>query len=142
MNLFNIERSFRQMKERNWKCLYWCIDLHDTIIEGKYKLHNDNAQIFPHATNVLKYLSDREDQKLILWTSSHDEPTSEILKTMKDKGIHFDYINCNPECINTDLCNFDKKFYFNILLDDKAGFDGQYDWYMIHLELRRIGEWK
>ena len=30
----------RQKRERDWSTLYWCIDLHDTIITGKYNKYN------------------------------------------------------------------------------------------------------
>ena len=32
-----IQHVQKQKIERNWTKLYWCIDLHDTIITGKYK---------------------------------------------------------------------------------------------------------
>ena len=34
------------------------------------------------------------------------------------------------------------KFYANVILDDKAGFSGNEDWFLIEKELKRIGEWK
>ena len=39
-----------------------------------------------------------------------------------------DLINNNPEFKKTDICDFTEKFYFDILLDDKAGFEGEKDW--------------
>lgn len=142
MNIFNIARSFEQMKTRNWNTLYWCVDLHDTVIEGKYNLHNVGANLYPGAAEVLTYISKRHDQRLILWTSSHDVAIQEMLKKLsQEHHIFFDYINDNPECPNTDLCDFSQKFYFNILLDDKAGFDGHTDWFKIKEELIRIGQW-
>lgn len=143
MNLFNIVNSFKQKKERGWSKIFWAIDLHDTIIEGKYNLHNVGANVFSGAAEVLSYLYSRPDMGLILWTSSHSQavlPTMERLE--KEHNIKFHYLNENPECQNTELCDFSDKFYFNILLDDKAGFDGHSDWLAIKNLLKSIGEWK
>ena len=142
MNLFNIERAFQDKAKRNWEKLFVCIDVHDVILEGKYSLMNEGANYMPNAIKVLRQWSDRKDMCLILWTSSHITPTTKVLEDLEKQGVHFDYVNSNPECPNTALCDFDKKFYFNILLDDKAGFVGETDWFLIENELRRLGEWK
>ena len=142
MDFFNIQRAFQQKQERKWDTLYWCVDLHGVIIEGKYNLNNEGAQIYPGAIEVLSFLTKRPDQKLILWTSSHAESVKNVLFWLASSGIRFDYINENPECPNTVLCDFHQKFYFNILLDDKAGFEGNKDWFVIKQILISIGEWK
>lgn len=77
----------------------------------------------------------------ILFTSSHKDAIDRQVSLLPHFGIWFKYINENPECPSTELCNFDSKFYFNILLDDKAGFVGDTDWLIIQHELKRIGEW-
>jgi hypothetical protein len=65
---------------------------------------------------------------LILFTSSHDEYVKEYLDIFKQLGVYFKYHNENPECPSTDIGDFSRKFYFNVLLDDKAGFDPLNDW--------------
>jgi hypothetical protein len=141
MNLFNIARQFKQMKERNWSRLYWAIDLHDVVIPGKYSKFNEGREFYPGAKEILQWLSKRQDMALILWTSSHSESIWNIVEWFTNHNVIFNWINSNPECGNTDLCDFGKKFYFNILLDDKAGFVGETDWLLIKEELIRIGEW-
>jgi hypothetical protein len=103
---------------------------------------NDGASYMPNALKVLQNWSKRKDISLIMWTSSHVIPTSKVLDGLEKNGIHFAYVNENPECPNTELCDFRKKFYFNIGIDDKFGFEGDKDWFLIEKELRRIGEWK
>ena len=142
MNLFNIERAYADKKRRNWDKLFICIDVHDVILEGKYLLMNDGAAYFPNALNVLRQWSGRPDISLILWTSSHVVATAKVLDDLEKEGVRFNYVNENPECPNTNLCDFGRKFYFNVLLDDKAGFSGSEDWFLIENELKRIGEWK
>lgn len=142
MNVFNIERAFKDKLRRNWEKLFVCVDAHDVILEGKYSFMNDGAAYMPNAIRVLKNLSERKDIVLILWTSSYNGPTLSILENLEKNGVHMDYVNENPECPNNHLCDFNKKFYFNVLLDDKAGFEGQTDWFLVETELKRIGEWK
>ena len=142
MNQFNIQKAFEDKIKRNWEKIYFCIDLHDVVIEGKYNRLNEGAQFGPNAVNVLQQLSYRKDIVLILWTSSHDDSVKAILNKMKDSGIEFRYVNENPECPNTELCDFNKKLYFNILLDDKAGFSIDSDWFLVESELKRVGAWE
>ena len=142
MNIFNLERAFSEKAKRGWKKLFFCVDVHDVILEGKYNLMNEGADYLPNALKVLQYLSTRQDIVLILWTSSHPIPTSKVLDILEKEGVMFKYVNENPECPNNELCDFRRKFYFNVLLDDKAGFDGATDWFLIETELKRIGEWK
>jgi len=143
MNVFNIERAFSDKITRKWEKLFICVDLHDTIIQGKHSLNNDGAEYLPNAIKVLQNLSKRNDIVLILWTSSHVTPITKVLDKLEKQGVYFKYVNNNPECPNDALCDFSKKFYFNIGLDDKFGFDGLGgDWFLIEKELKRIGEWK
>ena len=142
MNIFNLELAFSEKAKRGWKKLFFCVDVHDVILEGKYNLMNEGADYLPNALKVLQYLSTRQDIVLILWTSSHPIPTSKVLDKLEKEGVMFKYVNENPECPNNELCDFRRKFYFNVLLDDKAGFDGATDWFLIETELKRIGEWK
>ena len=119
----------KQKIERKWQKLYWCIDLHDTIITGTYNRFNDGAIIYPYAKQTLDYLFNSPDHYTILWTSSYMTSIQDVVQRF---DLNFNAINCNPECPNTQLCDFQAKFYFNLLLDDKAGFDGNNDWKEIY----------
>ncbi len=142
MNIFNIARAYHDKRIRRWPNVYWCIDVHDVILEGKYSLMNDGANYMPNAIKVLRMLAKKPETKLILWTSSYAEPIKKVVEGLKKEDVHFDFINENPDCPNDKLCDFNKKFYFNILLDDKAGMDAAGgDWFLIEEELKRIGEW-
>lgn len=142
MTIFNIEKAFADKAKKNWEKLYICVDVHDVILEGKYNFMNEGARYMPNALKVLQNWSKRKDISLILWTSSHIAPTVKVMEDIVKQGVHFDHVNSNPECSNTQLCDFGKKFYFNILLEDKAGFSGNEDWFLIEKELKRIGEWR
>ena len=124
----HIHKTYASKERRGWKTIYWLIDLHGTIIPGNYTKNNDGKHFFPYAKETLQLLSKRQDTVLILWTSSHLQPSYDAMDWMKEQGINFKYLNGNPLEKNTELCDFTKKMYFNILLDDKAGFDGENDW--------------
>jgi hypothetical protein len=141
MNIFNIERAFKYNTEHGFSKTYFCIDLHDVVIEGKHNRLNVGASFFPGAVDVLRQLSFREDIVLILWTSSHGDALDGMKKKFQENGIEFRYTNENPECNSGHLCDFSQKFYFDILLDDKAGFEGAKDWSLVESELKRVGQW-
>jgi len=138
MNLFNIERSFKMKEERGWRTLYVVVDLHATMI----KPYHHEVEFYPGCIEVLENLSRRRDVCLILWTSSHIGDIEKIDGKCLCNGIYFRHINQNPNETNTSQANFSQKFYFNILFEDKAGFEGETDWKLVKEELIRIGEWK
>jgi hypothetical protein len=129
-----IQRAFNKKDERGWDKwpkLYILIDLHDVIIEGTYTRYNEKRKYHNMCEKVLKKLSENEKVCLILWTSSHNDAISDILDELSEKGIVFDYVNENPECVSTDILNVEKKPYFDLLFDDKAGFNGDEDWSVV-----------
>ncbi len=140
MNVFNLERAFRRKRETNWPFLYISVDLHDVIIEGKYSRFNEGANLLPGAREVLRYWTERPDIKMTLWTSSHPDAITDICVRLFKEGISFDWVNENPECTNGHLCDFGRKWYADVFIDDKGGFEPD-DWALIKQELIRIGEW-
>ena len=137
-------RAFEKKRIRGWEKyprLFIAIDLHDVIIPGTYTLNNEGRKLYPFADSVLKWMTNRTDICMILYTSSHPKSIEDILFWLGEKGIVFDYVNENPECPNTELCDFKKKMYFDVLLEDKAGFNGKEDWIEIMSTLQNIGEW-
>jgi hypothetical protein len=130
MRFYNIERGYELTKAREWKRWYVAVDLHDTICKPDYGRSGSMGDFFPGAVEALKHLSDRKDVGLLLFTCSYrDELYSPkgALEILRNMGIRFDYVNENPEAPNTKLGDFSRKPFFNVLLDDKAGFDGA-DW--------------
>ena len=142
MNTNHIRREFESKVERGWEFVYIMVDLHNTIIAGT----KDHSKIILEFTSneckeVLQWFSKRRDVKLILWTSSKIDEITRVMEWLEKNGITFDYVNHNPECKNTAYAEFDKKPYFNILIDDRAGFDAEVDWAEIRTELRKMKEW-
>jgi hypothetical protein len=125
MNFYNIALTFQQAKARNWDTIYVAIDVHKTILTGDYK--NESFTFYPGACECLQYLSSRSDLVLILYTCSYPMEVEKYQAFFQAQGIIFKYVNKNPEAKDTDYGTFQEKLYFNILLEDKAGFEPQ-DW--------------
>jgi hypothetical protein len=97
-----------------------------------YDLYNKDAKFYPYAIKTLRLISDNSKNKIILWTSSHVLSVWRVIASLNDEGIKLHYINENPDYAVTEICDFTKKFYFDILLDDKAGFEAESDWKVIY----------
>lgn len=142
MNICNIKRTFVELRpKRNWKTIYWLVDVHGVIIPGSWHRQNEFRFIVPEAKEVLQWISERNDQRLILWTSSYPKETESLVQWLADNWITVDWVNENPEEEHTEYADFSKKPYFNILIDDKAGMEPEKDWAVIKQELIDIGEW-
>ena len=135
----SFDDAFGRSKAKNWDRVYVLVDLHGTIFKPCY--HNEEKfEYYPWAKETLqlmtKFHKDGVDIKLILWTSSTEESLKPYIRKFQNDYIWFSYINENPEVVaqSTDPKSscFDDKFYFNVGLDDKFGFDPEHDWSEIY----------
>lgn len=133
-----IERAYKKAKEKQWDKLYWAIDLHGTCLKSNYEL-DKHEWINDDVRNCMDHILHLPESKVIIWTST-DINQKESVKDLLEEAGCISYWNCNPEVSNTETGCFDEKFYFDILLDDKAGFDPEIDWKVIKnwLEDERI----
>lgn len=125
-----ITTAYQKLKDRKWDTVYWAIDLHDTCLVANYET-GGYAWINDSALNTLKLISSKPETKIILWSSVHDDEQQDIIKFFAEYGINVYSFNCNPRESSTTVSCFDSKFYFSILVDDKAGFDPSTDWDLI-----------
>lgn len=126
MNLFNIANSYQQKIERGWYTLYWCVDVHNTIIPGMYDITQE-FEFYKDAKEVLQFLTLQKDVVLIMYTCSHLKEIKAMLSFFQSNSITFKYVNANVDVPDTALGRYVDKPYFNILLEDKAGFENE-DW--------------
>jgi hypothetical protein len=127
-----IHTCFKTAQDRKWDKTYWLFDIHATIIAPNYKYGEIPTEFYPKAKEVLQYLSKRKDICMILYTCSHPEEVEQYLKLFADNDIHFSYVNKNPEVVNQAYGCYDQKPYFNVIADDKAGFDPGCDWDIVY----------
>jgi hypothetical protein len=125
-----INRAFNTAIERNEPLIYWAVDLHGVVFRSNYH-QGGYTFTHPNAIEALRRISGVSDYRLILWSSCHPGEYPAIIEFLGQHGIKVDFFNENPEVENTPSGNFEKKFYFSILLDDKAGFDPDTDWNVI-----------
>src|SRR6187431_2461824 len=126
-----IENCFRHAHQKKWPKTYWAFDIHGTILKPNYKRDEISREFYPNAKEVMQQLSKREDIVRILYTCSYPIEIEQYIAYFKEHDIHFDYINRNPEVTGGGYGYYEDKFYFNVLMDDKAGFDGEGDWKLI-----------
>ena len=123
-----LEESFEVMKKKGWDTIYVLVDCHGTIFKSSYSLENEKFEYFPYAKEALRLLSSLSFIKLIFWTSSYEAEIEKYLKKMAEDGIVFSQVNGNILESSTKLQDFSKKFYFNVGIDDRFGFDASNDW--------------
>jgi hypothetical protein len=123
-----IENCLKHARERGWKYTYWAFDIHSTILRPNYKANEIAREFYPHAVEVLQHISAQKNLIMILYTCSYPHEIKQYLDHFEKHGIRFDYVNSNPHVSDGSYGYYKEKFYFNVLMDDKAGFDGETDW--------------
>lgn len=124
--------TFKLKRKKNWDKIYIAVDIHGVILVPNYKTGEICTEFYPLAKDTLVKLSRRKDIELILYTCSYSHEIEQYKKLFSDNKINFKYVNENPEVENNGYGDFTKKFYFNILLDDKAGFVPAKHWKKIN----------
>jgi hypothetical protein len=135
-----ITNCLSNAKERGWAKTYWAFDIHGTMLKPNYKPNEISREFYPHAIEALQLLAKRKDIVKILYTCSYPHEIIQYIEHFANHGIHFDYINQNPEVADGAYGYYSDKFYFNVLMDDKAGFDGETDWKEILNQLTKNNE--
>lgn len=125
-----IDIAFKNKEKRGWDQIYYYFDIHETILYPDYN-NKDALRFYDHAKEVLQYLSTREEITLALYTCSYPKEIERYVEFFKDHGIKFKYVNKNPDAKNTLYGYYEDKPYYNVLFEDKAGFDAENDWLLI-----------
>lgn len=123
----SIKTCLRLAKEKGWDKTYWAIDIHGTILKPTYN-RQVSTEFYPYAKETLQLLTLRPDIYMILFTCSYPHEIERYLVYFKQHSIHFDNVNQNAEIADGAYGYYRQKIYFNVLMDDKAGFDGEKDW--------------
>ena len=130
-----IERAYSLLEERNWNTIYWAIDLHGTCIKANY-VSGEYEWVNEEAKKCLQLISNLSESIIIIWSSCYEEEMYKLMTFFINDNILISFFNQNPYIQNTKTGCFDEKFYFSVLLDDKAGFDPDTDWKLIYNHLK------
>jgi hypothetical protein len=139
-----VKRSFEKKYAGGWKKyprMYWAIDLHGVILKSTYKKNFGAQELNEDCLDVLKWLTDKENMVPILFTASNNEYIDKVLLWLNTIGIKFEHVNSNPEVTSNNFCIVEGKFYFDILIDDKGGFEMDSDWLSVKNALIELDEW-
>lgn len=125
-----LTKALETRDSRGWDHIYVLVDLHSTVVKSNWSDTELPDQYYDYALDTLYLMTLNEGIKLILWTSSWERDYIKYKQSMAGQGVIFDYVNENPEEVsNSDgYACFEKKMYFNLILDDKAGFEPEEDW--------------
>lgn len=134
-----INNCFITAKLRNWKKVYFAFDIHGTILHPNYDKDNIANTFYPGSIEVLKSIN-RPDISTILYTCSHPIEIKKYEILFKNNGLEFNFINENKDVINGGYGCYDKKPYFSVLFEDKAGFDPLTDWILVKEEMKKFPE--
>ena len=134
-----IDTMFKYSFKKEWYRTYWAFDVHGVILRPNYRKNHFQVDFYPWAKETLQLLTKRKDIVMIMYTSSYPEEIEYYYKSFKENNIYFQYINDNPE-IDSQKGNFgyyEKKFYFNVLFEDKAGFSSEIEWQRVYILLKK-----
>jgi hypothetical protein len=136
MSVLNqIKKVSADCLNKQWYDTYWAFDIHGTILMPSYNLNDNKYSFYPYAKETLQYISNnRKDINMILYTCSYPHEIKTYLDFFENNDIYFKHVNENPN-ISSNRGNFgfyEKKFYFNVLFEDKAGFDPFIEWQEIY----------
>ena len=133
----SIKKAYENAKNKKWDKIYIAVDIHDTIVHANYDTSEIPTEFVGRAKSVLQYLSKRKDIGLIMYTCSHPEEIKKYKRFFKKNHIDFESANTNPQISNTELGCYDHKLYFNLVLDDKGGFNAIKDWDVLETEIMK-----
>lgn len=143
-----IKKMFAHAEKKKWFETYWSFDIHGTISKPDYRRDVKSLDYYPYAKETLQLLSGRKDIVMIINTSSYPDELKVYQEELKDDNIIFTYFGENPEVQSSkgSFGFYEKKFYFNVEFEDKAGFDPNRDWkflydYFKSTEYRPNNEW-
>jgi hypothetical protein len=126
-----IQNCIQHATQKGWEKTYWAFDIHGTILRPTYKSGMVSTEFYPYAKEAMQLLSLKKDIVRVLYTCSYPHEIEQYIEYFKKYDIHFDYVNENPDVCAGAYGHYERKFYFNVLFEDKAGFDPLTDWKLV-----------
>ena len=127
-----IKNCISNARLKGWSKTYWAFDIHGTILKPTFNAGVLSTEFYPYAKETLQLISQQRDIVRILYTCSYPHEIVAYLKFFEKNGIHFDHVNENPDICAGAYGHYAQKFYFNVLFEDKAGFDPLTDWKQVY----------
>ena len=128
------DKGFHTAKDAGYNYMVIAVDLHGTMIntkvfnetQGKF-LDKIEASLFPQAITALQAMSAHKSIVMYVYSGTKKSKLKKLVNYLYEKyGISLD-TRYHPMTQHASQ-SFKTKPYFNILLDDRAGFDPTGDW--------------
>jgi hypothetical protein len=116
-----IKNAYEQFNLRGWDKIYFALDIHGTVADSDYK--TSSRELYRTAVEPLQVISNLPEVDIILFSCCYPADYDKYYELFDRNGILIKDFNKNSEVHNTKTGCFDSKFYFNIVADDKAGFE-------------------
>lgn len=125
------DKAFEVMQSKGWDSIAVAVDLHDTVFKPTYS-EELATEFFPNAKETLQLMSQDPRIKMYMYTCTPQNLRLQYKKVLAENGI---VIETTPGPVMDSMGikanayqDYNTKPYFNVLLDDKAGFDPDHDW--------------
>lgn len=128
------DKGYATAKAAKYSYMVVAVDLHGTIVDsktfnetqGKF-VEKIEASLYPFAIKALQAMSAHESIVMYIYSGTKKRKLKKLVKFLSSKyGITI-ATRYHPTT-NHASQSFKNKPYFNILLDDRAGFDPKLDW--------------
>ena len=128
-------KSFEKAKVDLVDKFYIAINIENAIFKDP---ENNNMYCYPidpykNALEILSKISKRDDIKIIFISNIDNYFISKIFHFLKKNGLESNYLfGENPEVTYANKKYFKpNNFYYNILLDERSGFNPTIDWVVL-----------
>lgn len=125
------DRAFEAMERKGWDNITVAVDLHDTVFKSTYS-EEVSEEFYPYAKETLQLMSEHPQIKMYMFTCTPSKIRRKYRKFLLENNI---VMSTHPKDVMNSMRikenafqAYDTKPYYNVLLDDKAGFDPDQDW--------------
>lgn len=131
----SIQDAFKRAEKQHWWKLYIAIDIHGVMFESTSVV--ERQRIFlPGALETLRYLSSRRDIEMFLFSCSHSKELWEVKDFLAKNNVNVAPMPDYTEISSMGRGNYLLKPYYNLLLDDKGGFEAN-EWLAVLAEFKK-----
>jgi len=116
-----IQRAYEKFNTCHWTKIYIALDIHGTVANPDYK--DVSSKLYRSALEPLRAIASLPEVSIILYSCCHPADYNKYYALFERYNISILDFNKNSEVHNTETGCFDSKFYFSVLIDDKAGFE-------------------
>lgn len=116
-----VQKAYDRFNTCEWNRIYIALDIHGTVANPDYT--DVSTKLYNNAVEPLQVISNLPEVSIILFSCCYPTDYAKYYSLFEKHNILIQDFNKNTEVHNTETGCFDNKFYFNLMIDDKAGFE-------------------